>query len=265
MYTLDGMTPGFKELNMESKRLLSEVVSSIPAKTSSLTIHSNSTLFTGPGENRSLFILREGNIKYEKNDRLIFLYEEGDLVGFEKIYFDSGATIRTEFAVIVDEYHVPDFFEALRRDAKKHEEWNRYLAARMALFDMMFGNFIKAEARYTPSIQSFQPGDVIIEENTEGTEVFTMIDGTADAYVGKTKVGEVLPDEIFGAIAALTGLPRTASVVASSPCTVASAPRDSFKSLLDSRPNTAIKLIEDMARVIVSMNKSVVKLTSDTA
>lgn len=72
---------------------------------------------------------------------------------------------------------------------------------------------------------------------------------------------EIIRDEIFGAIAALTATVRNANVIATSDCLVMVVPSDRFQSLLASRPEMVTKLIEDMARNIVSSNEQIVNLS----
>ena len=76
----------------------------------------------------------------------------------------------------------------------------------------------------------------------------------------------VLPDyrgsnEIFGALAAAADTFRTATVVARERSIVVSVPKEGFLSIIETRPATTLKLIQDMARSIVALNKTVVKLS----
>ena len=102
---------------------------------------------------------------------------------------------------------------------------------------------------------------MIIQQGSKDNEVFTLMSGAAQVIVNDTIVGEVKRDEVFGAIAALTGTPRTATVKAASQCSVLVVPDTHFKELLKSRPDTMTKLIEDMARTIISGNEKIVALS----
>jgi CRP-like cAMP-binding protein len=55
---------------------------------------------------------------------------------------------------------------------------------------------------------------------------------------------------------------RTATVIASEPCTVMVIPKDQFLSLMRSNPRIAHSLIESMARRIDLMNKEITHLRS---
>ncbi len=107
-------------------------------------------------------------------------------------------------------------------------------------------------------MRNFAPSEVIIKQGTSGDEVYTLLNGHANVIVDGIIVGEVLADEIFGALAALTDMPRTASVVASQNCSVLSIEKDKFIELIQNRPLTVLKMVQDMARTIVDLNKKVV-------
>ena len=112
-----------------------------------------------------------------------------------------------------------------------------------------------------PDIKNFAHGDIIIEEDTKGEEVFTMLSGKAEVYVRDTKVGEISDSETFGAISVLTGMPRTATVKANGSCTVVTTKGESYMKLIMAEPERVKKLVEDIARLIVSTNDKVVELS----
>lgn len=94
--------------------------------------------------------------------------------------------------------------------------------------------------------------------------MFIIIEGHAEALVDGQKVGDVQKDEIFGAMAVFTREKRSATVVASEPCTVMVIPKEQFLSLMQSNPRIAHSLIESMARRIDLLNKEVTQLRIPT-
>ena len=106
----------------------------------------------------------------------------------------------------------------------------------------------------------FAAGDQLIQQGDDAEHVFIIIEGHAEAFVDGQKVGDVQKDEIFGAMAVFTGEKRSASVVASEPCTVMVIPKDQFLSLMQSNPRIAHSLIEGMARRIDLLNREVTQL-----
>jgi CRP-like cAMP-binding protein len=90
--------------------------------------------------------------------------------------------------------------------------------------------------------------------------VLCLVDGDADVIAHGAKVGSVKKEEIFGALAALSGAPRMASVVASKPTTCMVFERDDFEDLLRSHTSVMSKLFEDMARAMHEANARIAKL-----
>ena len=239
MYTFDIVIPEFKDAASEAIDLLRKVLEGVPAKNEALKITPKHSLFRGGMKSDSLYVLREGNVKYERNGRLLYIYEEGDLIGFECIYMDTSAKLMTDFAVVVDEYRLSDFYDSISTNRNKFAAWNRFLSLHINLQNMIISNLIKVQATHPPDIRSYGPGDLIIEEGSPGDEVYTMLSGTADVYVEGVHVGEIYDSETFGAIAVLTDIERTATVKAKTPCTIVVAARETYKDLLASQPNAA--------------------------
>src|SRR5207247_3229405 len=69
-------------------------------------------------------------------------------------------------------------------------------------------------------LQRFEAGAVIIREGEKSDQIYLIKDGTADVVAEKNGKPTVLstlgPCQLFGEVAALRGIPRTASVVARS-------------------------------------------------
>jgi CRP-like cAMP-binding protein len=73
-------------------------------------------------------------------------------------------------------------------------------------------------------------------------------------------IGMVKAGEFFGEMSLLSGDTRSATVIASEPCTVMIIPKEQFLSLMQSNPRIAHSLIESMARRIDLLNKEVTQL-----
>lgn len=170
--------------------------------------------------------------------RLLYFYEEGDFIGLEKDYFDSTTEMIIDFCIHVDRYSLSDINAVLMKNEKKLELWNDYMALQISIHSLIITSVMKEQVSYTPDIKNYEPGQVIIEENSEGEE-----------------------DETFGTIAALTKMKRTATIIAKTDCTVIVATKEGYEALLAARPNAVIKLVEDMSRVIVSCNEKIVELS----
>jgi len=211
---------------------------------------------------QAVYFIQEGLLKEIYQENIILNHEAGDLVGADGLLLEKPCQYKTDFATIVDEYDGTLLLEHIRKDETRTEAWNQYLMNLIMGYQSLLSDNIHKDVEFHPEIRQFNKDDVIIREGDSDNEVYTLITGSAEVTVGNTFVGTIKPDEIFGAIAALTGTLRTASVVAASPCTVLVVPREHFNNLLCTRPATAEKLIKDMARTIVASNKQIVNLSS---
>ncbi|MFW2374625.1 MAG: Crp/Fnr family transcriptional regulator [Gammaproteobacteria bacterium] len=233
-----------------------------PVKTQMLQIPSEAEIDLA--STQSVYFIQDGILIETYHDSLTFNHETGDLVGADGLLLDKPCHYRTDFAIVVDEYDGPQLLEHIRNDEMRTEAWNQYLMNLIMAYQNLFSDQIQKEVEFHPEIRQYNKGDIIIKEgdSDNDNEVYTLITGSTEVKVGNTTVGAIKPDEIFGAIAALTGTLRTASVMASSHCTVLVVPSEHFHNLLCTRPATAEKLIKDMARTIVASNKKIVNLSS---
>jgi len=81
--------------------------------------------------------------------------------------------------------------------------------------------------------EEIAPGTTIVREGEHGDRFYVLLSGIAavsQAVRGGRSV--IRPGEVFGEVALAMGIPRTATVTALSPCTVASCDRETFDELL---------------------------------
>ncbi len=116
------------------------------------------------------------------------------------------------------------------------------------------------EERPAPGFRRFADGEVIVEQGAAADYVYTILEGAADVFVDNVRVGEVGAEEIFGAMAVLTGSPRTATVRARGTVSLMMVAKEDFSRLVGSHPHLALNLLKDMAGTIVSLNERVVAL-----
>lgn len=195
--------------------LVPELVANCSIKSPDLKIRSNNPI--NP-QSKSIYLLKNGTISEKHNGQLIVNYENGDLIGIDGLFQDKPTTYENDFAVIVDEYDGQQFFDEILNDKNKLSIWTQYLSCLNQSFQLLMCHFGQQNIEFNPEFRTFKKGDVIIEENTEGDEVFTLLTGSTKVMVNNTEVGQINKDEIFGAIAALTNTKRNASVIATSDC-----------------------------------------------
>lgn len=91
-------------------------------------------------------------------------------------------------------------------------------------------------------------GKLMTTENADGREFVVIIDGTADVLQHDEKIATLGPGDWFGEIAVLTGRPRTATVVATSPVHALVVEGHRFAQLLEHAPDIREKVERVLAQ-----------------
>ena len=239
----------------------------VPELLKNISVQGNDVLITSKKpidpESGCVYLVKEGTINEVFEGQLMVIYEEGDLIGVEGILQAKSSRYENDFAVKAIEYNGQQLLEEIMTDKNRFLALNKYLSCLAQSYQLLMCHFSQQDTSFNPDFRHYDTGDVIIEENTEGDEVFTLISGSAKVIVDNTEVGEINPDEIFGAIAALTNTNRSASIIATSPCDTIVVKSDNFRELLAARPDTVQKLVTDMARTIVSSNERIIELSKN--
>ena len=247
-----------KLLWQKCQELVPKFMENAPVSQDSVTIASETKLDT----QRNLYLIKEGILNEYYQDRLVMSYQEGDLVAADNLFVEKGSEYNTDFAVIVNVYKKDDIIDYIFANTERCKSWCQYLTCLSQCFHILMAHFNKQEASFNPEIREYDAGDIIINEGASDTEVFTLLSGSAQVISDETIVGKIETDEIFGAIAALTGTKRTASIVAETDCTALVVQSHHFKNLIAVRPDTVTKLIEDLARTVISCNRKIVDLSN---
>jgi CRP/FNR family transcriptional regulator, cyclic AMP receptor protein len=93
----------------------------------------------------------------------------------------------------------------------------------------------------------FKAGKTLITQGTPGREFFVLVDGTAEIQRNGKKIDTAGPGEFFGEMALLTDQPRNASVVTTSDVDALIITARNFRSLLESNPLIALKVMRAVA------------------
>jgi CRP/FNR family transcriptional regulator, cyclic AMP receptor protein len=206
-----------------------------------------------------VYVLTEGVLTFSVAEANLFNYEHGDLVGLEHACGLVQGKYSSEFAVRADEYRMSDIFSAAG-SSELALPWTQYLVNRLNAERLIIAALTRGEREFQPTVRAYKAGEQIVEQGAMAQHVFTLIEGAAEAYVNGVKVGDVLQDEIFGALATLTKTPRTATVIATTNCLVLSLDGEKFLALIKNRPATVLTMVQGMARTIMALNKQVVEL-----
>lgn len=249
------------DLWRECQSLVPVLLQDCPVKEKGKIIEANST-FT-PNQ-QSVYLITEGEISESLDKQLIVIHEKQDLINLDALAHPKSTIYETDFSATVDEYDGAALMASLADKPAQLSAWNRYLSCLSQSYQILMSHFSRQDTSYLPEFRQFNNGDIIIEEGTEGDEVFTLLTGTAKVMCKGEEVGIIKSDEIFGAIAALTNTKRNATIIATSDCDILVAKSENFESLLATRPDVVHKLVRDMARTIVTSNQKIIELSKES-
>jgi CRP/FNR family transcriptional regulator, cyclic AMP receptor protein len=116
----------------------------------------------------------------------------------------------------------------------------------------LFRGLTKRQLKHLAShcrIVDYMADAVIVQEGTDGDAFYVLLKGQATVSAGGTFIVRLVPGDHFGEIAALDGGPRSASVTAETPLTLATMSRSSLLKALHDDPEISLKLMEELARM----------------
>ncbi|WP_312762648.1 Crp/Fnr family transcriptional regulator [Stutzerimonas balearica] len=209
---------------------------------------------------QQLYLIESGLLHVLIDDKPLCYLHEGDLLGLYQGRELPPCRYRSDEPVLLVPYSRSAALGHIHAAPERQELFVQYLAGQTALLSDALARFRQPELRPTTGFQHFAAGEELIRQGDKADNVFIIIEGRADAIVDGHKVGDVQKDEIFGAMAVFTQEKRSASVIASEPCTVMVIPKEQFIGLAQSNPRIAHSLIESMARRIDLLNKELTQL-----
>lgn len=201
-----------------------------------------------------VWLLAEGEIFYRVGGKLVTRHSPGDLIGLERaLPVDQGA-YGCSGPITLEPYRRS---EVLAESPSKALEYSLYAAG---FYRAALAQEIRAEFQPSAGFMHFSAGETIIHQGAEADRVYTLLEGQADAMRDGVKVGDILADEIFGALAVFTRQKRMASVVAASDCTVLAVRKEEFADLVELQPQICLGLVEEMASKIHQLNGQLLAL-----
>jgi CRP/FNR family cyclic AMP-dependent transcriptional regulator len=213
-------------------------------------------------DSRYLYLIEHGLVYARMNERALFYLHEGDLLGWR---LDSEAPqyhLSCDAPLRLVPYAREGVLAHMAAHPEAQEALVQYLVGHSVLLCDAVTRLKQPEFRAANGFKQVGKGEVLINQGDTADHVFIIIEGHAEAFVDGQKVGEVVKDEIVGAMAVFTNERRSATVIASQPCTVMLIAREQFLSLTQNNPRIAHSLIESMARRIDTLNR---QLTAATA
>ena len=209
---------------------------------------------------QQVFIIESGLLRVVVGDRQLYYMQEGDLVGIHQSLDLPTYRYRTDELIRLIPYSRAAFFQHIHSNERRQELLTEYLTGQTALLSDALARMKQPEIHPITGFKHYAIGEELIRQGDSPDNVFIIIEGHAEAIVNGHKVGDVQRDEIFGAMAVFTREKRSATVVATEPCTVTIIPKDQLLGLMQGNPKIAHSLIESMARRIDLLNKEVTQL-----
>lgn len=119
----------------------------------------------------------------------------------------------------------------------------------------LFGRCSKKELRMIANLADqieWPEGKALIKEGRPGSEFFILIEGTASVSQGGSKLRDLLAGDWAGEIALISDVPRTATVVATSPIRALVMTRGGFSQLMTDSPSIAAKVLAGLGERVAS-------------
>ena len=112
-----------------------------------------------------------------------------------------------------------------------------------------------------PDVERYDDKDVIIREGNTDIDFFTLVQGGLYVVKGGKKIAEIVePGEYFGEMSAITGEPRSASIIAKGRATVKRFPGDKLTEVIEKYPDVAKHLFGVLAARLDSTDKRFVNM-----
>lgn len=112
-----------------------------------------------------------------------------------------------------------------------------------------------------PDIEEYEDGDTIIRQDNQDIDFFKLVTGAVQVVKDGKKIAEITePGEYFGEMSAISGEPRTASIISKGRSKVKRFPGDKLMEVIEKYPEVARYLFKTVVQRLSQSNKMLVKL-----
>lgn len=135
--------------------------------------------------------------------------------------------------------------------------------------DMLRGlpDGLRAEAARLCRWKRYAPGEQIIDRESDSRDVYFVVHGAVRIVIYSASGRELTLDDLltgafFGELAAIDGLPRSASAMAVHDTLIASLPADQFLRLLSAYPDMTMRVMRRLAAVVRAATERIIDLST---
>ncbi len=116
------------------------------------------------------------------------------------------------------------------------------LLAAVPLFSRCTGRELSRIARLASKV-SVSAGSVVVQEGTVGDRFYVIVAGSALVTIGGREIARLDAGGFFGEVALLDTLPRTATVIATTPMTLYMVEAADFGRFLEESPDVLLRIL----------------------
>ena len=115
--------------------------------------------------------------------------------------------------------------------------------------------------------KTYGPGEQIIDQHSESQDIYFVVNGRVRVVNYSLSGREITFDDLepgshFGELAAIDGLPRSASVMVLSETRISSLPAEQFKNIILQHPKIALKLMKHLAHLVRTSTSRIMDLST---
>lgn len=114
---------------------------------------------------------------------------------------------------------------------------------------------------------TYREGELLFDQGDEGDSAFVVLDGAAAVLIDiggeKREVAEIGTKQVFGEMAVLCDIPRTAAIAAKTELKVLRIDRDAFLKLLTEFPEVSLQVMRFLASRLESTTQALGKAQAE--
>lgn len=240
-------------------RLCDAVSTALQAEGEQLLIRADEDLDRRIKENKGVYWIAEGAVVLTFREKKILAFEAGECIALDSLAGESPFRLTSDLAVRIHYVPLARISELFLQDSALAVSYMTLQSAYAQVLSDLLSTSPLLESPFDPALLTVAPGEVIIHEGEEGTEVYTLVKGALEVTVKGVKVGDIQEGEIFGVIAAFTDGKRTATVASKDESLVMKLPKVEFDALVRQRPSLVTNLVESLSRTICQLDEKIVE------